>query len=97
MTVTRVSAGILQTTGPLGGYEAKKGALYHRQVTYLGLLSAFKVGICLANQVEIFVVENFFLLALSSSSLLTPTPFARLGVLSILLILVNDEAFSNLL
>lgn len=56
-----------------------------------------KLGIGFANEIQIFLVEGFFLLSLGSSSFLPPATFAFVGIFSsIFFVLVDDEAFSNL-
>jgi hypothetical protein len=52
---------------------------------------------CLADEIEIVFVELLFLLALATALLLLPTlAFFRVLAFILLLVLIDDETFSNL-
>jgi hypothetical protein len=54
------------------------------------------VGIALANEVEIFLVEKLLLFPLDAAPLLLLSLFSFVGIAFLLIIFVDDEAVSDL-
>lgn len=69
----------------------------HGEKTYLGWLPTLELRVVFANQIEVLLVKNLFLLALGFSAPLSLTAFALVRVASpVFLVLVDNKAFADL-